>query len=143
MNAATHRLRDKARAKKALLLAEGEFTSGERCDAVANGARSLLASGLCKGDRVLLLAENNCFWIVTYLSVLRAGVVCVPLHVKDLCLNGQDHGMTPAQLAPLTGLTEEQVGRVYQAIETKRNVAQYLHAAPMLVEPVGGSDGHP
>ena len=79
MNAATHLLRDKARAKKALLLAEGEFTYGELCDAVGNGARSLLASGLCKGDRVLLLAENNYFWIVTYLSVLRAGVVCVPL----------------------------------------------------------------
>lgn len=67
----------------------------------------------------------------------------VPLHVMDLCLYGHDHQMIPAKLAPLTGLTEEQVGRVYQAIEAKRNVAQYLHAAPMLVEPVGASNGHP
>jgi NAD+ synthase len=66
----------------------------------------------------------------------------VPLHVMDLCLYGHDHGMAPGQLAPMAGLTEEQVGRMYHAIEAKRNVAHYLHAAPLLVEPVGESNGH-
>jgi NAD+ synthase len=67
----------------------------------------------------------------------------VPLHVMDLCLYGHDHGIAPAQLAPMAGLTEDQVGRMYQAIESKRKAARYLHAGPLLVEPVGEFNGHP
>jgi long-chain acyl-CoA synthetase len=38
-----------------------------------------LQLGLSKGDRVLLLGENSFFWVVSYLGILRAGLVCVPL----------------------------------------------------------------
>lgn len=96
MNAVTHLLRGKERAKKAVLLAEGEFTYGELCDAVDAGARSLIASGLCKRDCVLLLAENNYFWIVTYLSALRAGIVCVPLPTT----------LTPSELQHIVSVTQ-------------------------------------
>jgi acyl-CoA synthetase (AMP-forming)/AMP-acid ligase II len=34
---------------------------------------------LDKGDRVLLLADNSFFWVASYLGILRAGLVCVPL----------------------------------------------------------------
>ena len=59
----------------------------------------------------------------------------VPLDKMDLCLYGHDHGMAPAEIAPAVDLTPDQVSRVYLAIAGKRKVAQYLHAAPVLVEP--------
>jgi len=58
----------------------------------------------------------------------------VPLHSMDLCLYGKDHGITPANLAGIVGMTEEQVKRVYRLIESKRKVARYSHATPLLVE---------
>ncbi len=61
----------------------------------------------------------------------------VPLETMDVCLYGHDHGLSPGQLAPMTGLTEEQVERVYASIESKRKVAHYLHAPPVLVEAIG------
>jgi len=58
----------------------------------------------------------------------------VPLLKMDLCLYGKDHGLSAASLASTMGMTEEYVERVYGLIESKRKVARYLHAAPLLVE---------
>ena len=58
----------------------------------------------------------------------------VPLLTMDLCLYGKDRGIPPAHLAETVGMTEEHVARVYGLIESKRKVARYLHAAPILVE---------
>jgi NAD+ synthase len=60
----------------------------------------------------------------------------MPLAKMDLCLYGKDHKMPPAELASLVDFTEEQINRVYQMIESKRKVAQYLHGAPMLMSSV-------
>ena len=60
----------------------------------------------------------------------------MPLAKMDLCLYGKDHKISPAELAPLVEFTEEQVKRVYQMIDSKRKVAQYLHEAPMLMSSV-------
>jgi NAD+ synthase len=60
----------------------------------------------------------------------------MPLTKMDLCLYGKDHGILPAELAPCAGFTEEQIGRVYQMIESKRRVARYLNESPLLVHPV-------
>ena len=60
----------------------------------------------------------------------------MPLTKMDLCLYGKDHGIPPAELAPITGFTEEQVKRAYQMIDSKRKVARYLRDAPVLVQPV-------
>jgi NAD+ synthase len=57
----------------------------------------------------------------------------MPLTKMDVCLYGKDHGIPPAELAPSVGFTEEQVKRVYQMIESKRKVAQYLLEAPVLI----------
>ena len=62
----------------------------------------------------------------------------LPLEKMDFCLYGKNHGISPASLAPALGMKEEQVKRVYDTIESKRRVACYLHAAPMLVEPLDG-----
>jgi len=60
----------------------------------------------------------------------------MPLAKMDLCLYGKDHGITPAELAPIAGFTEEQVKRAYQMIDSKRRVARYLRDAPVLVQPI-------
>jgi NAD+ synthase len=62
----------------------------------------------------------------------------LPLEKMDFCLYGKNHGISPASLAPELGMKEEQVKRVYDSIESKRRAARYLHAAPILVEPLDG-----
>jgi NAD+ synthase len=58
------------------------------------------------------------------------------LDKTDLCLYGYDNSFSAAELAPIVGLPEDQVRRVYEAIASKRRVAEYLHAGPVLIEPV-------
>src|SRR6202022_4674171 len=41
------------------------------------------------------------------------------LHKTDLCLYGHENGLSPAQLAPIVGLAEDQVRRAYEAIVSK------------------------
>jgi NAD+ synthase len=60
----------------------------------------------------------------------------LPLAKMDLCLYGKNTGIPAAELAPAVGLDEKQVQRVYGIIDSKRNVARYLRAAPVLVEEV-------
>lgn len=60
-----------------------------------------------------------------------------PLATTDICLYGKDHGVPTSTVAELSGLTEEQVKRVYEMIESKRKVAYYLHHPPSLVCPLG------
>jgi NAD+ synthase len=58
----------------------------------------------------------------------------LPLEKMDLCLYGRNSGMSTADLALAAGITEDQAERVYRMIESNRKVAQYLHAAPLVVE---------
>lgn len=62
----------------------------------------------------------------------------LPLEKMDLCLYGRNTGMLPAELAPLAGLGREQIERVYKIIDSRRKAAQYLHAAPVVVQPIEG-----
>jgi NAD+ synthase len=57
----------------------------------------------------------------------------LPYDRMDLCLYGVDHGLSPAEIAPEVGLTEEQATRVYGDIAGKRKAARYLHLHPQLV----------
>jgi NAD+ synthase len=65
----------------------------------------------------------------------------LPLAELDMVLEARNDGREPAEVAAELGLEAAQVERVYKDIERKRRVAQYLHAPPMLVEPV--ADGAP
>lgn len=56
------------------------------------------------------------------------------LDKTDLCLYGHDNGLTPAELAPMVGLSEDQVKRAYEAVAAKRRGAEYLHATAALVD---------
>ena len=62
----------------------------------------------------------------------------MPLATMDLCLYGKNNGIATADLAPVVGLNEEQVSRVYTMVESRRKATHYLHASPALVEEVEG-----
>ena len=57
----------------------------------------------------------------------------LPYDKMDLCLYGKNHSLPPEQVAEAVGLTKEQVEKVYKDIDSKRRMAKYLHAAPILV----------
>jgi NAD+ synthase len=60
----------------------------------------------------------------------------LPYEKLDLCLYAKNHGIPPARVAPLVGLTPEQVERVYKDIDMKRSSTRYLHLKPQLAVPV-------
>ena len=64
----------------------------------------------------------------------------LPYDRMDLCLYAVDHGIPAQEAAGAVGLTAEQAQRVFDDIAAKRRVARYLHATPVVLEPVGGGD---
>ena len=58
------------------------------------------------------------------------------LEQTDLCLYARNHGVPPEAVGDATGLTPEQVAGAFRMIDRKREVARYLHSAPVLF------DGH-
>ena len=60
----------------------------------------------------------------------------LPYDKMDLCLFAHNHGVAPVEVAPAVGLTADQVARVFKDIDQKRRTTRYLHARPLLVEPV-------
>lgn len=60
----------------------------------------------------------------------------LPYHQMDLCLYGKNHQVPVEQVAAETGLTSEQVERVYRDIDVKRSTTKYLQLEPLLVSPV-------
>jgi NAD+ synthase len=62
----------------------------------------------------------------------------LPYREMDLCLWAHNHQVAADEVGAVTGLTPEQVERVFRDIEAKRRVARYLHHAPL---PIGGDRG--
>jgi len=60
----------------------------------------------------------------------------LPYERMDLCLFGKNHDVPVEEVAAATGLTVEQVHRVYRDIDQKRSTTAYLHREPQLVAPV-------
>ena len=60
----------------------------------------------------------------------------LPYDRMDLALWALNHGVSAADAAPVLELTEAQMQLVYADIEAKRRTTHYLHARPILVEPV-------
>lgn len=59
----------------------------------------------------------------------------LPLAKMDFCLYGRDMNLPAAEVAAAIGLTAAEVEHVYHMIDSKRRVADYLRAQPVLVEP--------
>lgn len=64
----------------------------------------------------------------------------LPLETMDLCLYARNHEIAPSEAASTTGLSVEQVQRVYAMINSKIGSTRYLHAQPQLVETVNEVD---
>lgn len=60
----------------------------------------------------------------------------VPYDQMDLCLYGKNQQVPAGDVAAATGLSVEQVQRVYDDVDAKRRATRYLHMAPQLVEAV-------
>jgi NAD+ synthase len=60
----------------------------------------------------------------------------LPYAKMDLCLWAKNHGVDPAEVAPVVELSVEQVQWVYTDIDKKRATTHYLHQRPLLVEPI-------
>ncbi len=56
----------------------------------------------------------------------------LPHQQMDLCLFGKNNDVPVEEVAAATGLTVEQVRRVYRDIDQKRRTTAYLHRAPRL-----------
>ena len=60
----------------------------------------------------------------------------LPYDRMDLCLYGKNNEVPIEMVAEATGLTVEQVERVYRDIDQKRKTTRYLHLTPRLVAPI-------
>ncbi len=60
----------------------------------------------------------------------------IPLRTLDACMYALDHRIPPETVAPVVGLSSEQVSQVYRDIAGRRRTTRYQHEAPLLV------DGH-
>ncbi|MFN8548651.1 MAG: NAD(+) synthase [Candidatus Eisenbacteria bacterium] len=60
----------------------------------------------------------------------------LPYDRMDLCLYALNHRVPATEVAPVVGLTPEQVERVYKDIEAKRRATRYLHQPPLFVAPL-------
>lgn len=57
----------------------------------------------------------------------------LPYPQMDACLYAKNHDVPAAEVAEAIDLTTEQVERVFQDIDAKRQSARYLHALPLLM----------
>lgn len=60
----------------------------------------------------------------------------LPYSDMDLCLYAHNQQIPTAEAAAAIGLRADQVERVFKDIDQKRRTTRYLHARPLLVEPV-------
>ncbi len=79
MNIAPYLLDGKDPNRTALVGLDREWTYGEISSGVDRIASYLVASGIAKGERAVLLADNSAFWVAAYLGIVEAGLVCVPV----------------------------------------------------------------
>ncbi|HXZ72455.1 MAG TPA: hypothetical protein VEH31_16510, partial [Streptosporangiaceae bacterium] len=60
----------------------------------------------------------------------------LPYAAMDLCLFGKNNDMPIQDIATATGLTVEQVDRVFRDIDHKRKATRYMHLGPELADDV-------
>ena len=56
------------------------MTYGEAGDAVRRFAKALRATGIEKGDRVLIVSENRPEWVIADLAIMATGAIAVPTY---------------------------------------------------------------
>ena len=126
-NVANFVLEGKETARTALQFVDGLCTYGEVDYASRKVANFLLASGAKKGDRALLVAENSAFWVASYLGILRAGLVCVPLPVAT---TAEDSAFIVQSADPHVAFVEPRFRQKNLQNLTKPIVIEFEQATP-------------
>jgi NAD+ synthase len=67
----------------------------------------------------------------------------LPHAQMDLALWSRNHGVAAAVLAEALGVSAEEAAAVYADIDAKRRATAYLHASPILIDPVPEVAGRP
>ena len=78
-NVAAFLLDGKDPASIALHMLDREYSYGDLGSASCAIGAYLAATGRTQKERVLLVSDNSLFWVASYLGILRAGLVCVPI----------------------------------------------------------------
>jgi NAD+ synthase len=65
----------------------------------------------------------------------------LPYHQMDICLYAKNHGIVPEAAASASGLSPEQVKRVYEDIDTKRSTTRYLHLKAITMQKIPEING--
>ena len=117
MNVCEFLLSGKDPDRTALYARTSNHSYGSLASAAHQIASSLRAHGGQDGDRAILLGENSFFWVASYLGILEAGLVCVPLPASlpaeelDYILASTEprFGFAPALIA---GRRKDQLGGI-------------------------------
>lgn len=78
MNLYDYLLANTKSADTAVIFGDEQITYGELVETSESVGFTLARSGVRKGDRVGLLADNSPFWIASYLGTLKVGAVATP-----------------------------------------------------------------
>jgi long-chain acyl-CoA synthetase len=108
VNVADFLLGGKDPARVALRMLDRDHTYGDLQSESSRVAAFLASTGRKKGDRVVLAADNSLFWVASYLGILQAGLICVPIP---------------------TGISAEQFDFILQTTECRLVFAQARFAA--------------
>ncbi len=130
-------------AKTALIDDHGRLTYGELADRVQRVAAGLLAHGLRREDRLLVLMHDCNDWVVTFLGALYAGIVPVALNTlltpDDYAfMLGNSRAQGAVVSAPLLGALQAAMA---QAPHELRSVVVSHPGGPMPTEVVDGPAG--
>ncbi len=80
MNFCDYLLEESASLQRIAVIApEGQITYSELTDSIAKQSE-WLKSSIGKEKKVLLIADNSLFFVISYLAILKSGNVCVPLN---------------------------------------------------------------
>lgn len=60
----------------------------------------------------------------------------LPYDKMDLCLYAKNNHYSPEEICESLGLTQDQIQRVFDDIDTKRTTTRYLHLSAQLIDPV-------
>ena len=82
-NVADYLLADKPQDCIALITTERQYTYGELRSITLMIADFLQRTGASAQDRVIIVGENDFFWVAGYLGIMKAGLVCVPLPTES------------------------------------------------------------
>lgn len=79
MNVAEYLLAGKDPDRVALSFPQSRHSYSTLTEQAGLVAAYLLGTGARKGERVLLIGDNSLFWVASYLGIMQAGLVCVPV----------------------------------------------------------------